>query len=984
MKRPVFLSFIAALLLTFIFISDAGNHNLPATMPKNPPDRQTAWVDSVFKTLTPTQRIAQMIMIPAYSNKTLAENADVTKFITDYNVGGIIFFQGGPVREAAMTNYWQKIAKTPLFVAIDGEWGLGMRLKDSTVSFPKQMTLGAIKNDNLIYEMGAEIASEFKRIGININFAPDIDINSNPKNPVIGYRSFGEDKRNVALKGIAYMKGMQDNGLMACGKHFPGHGDTDKDSHKTLPTISHSLAMLDSVDLYPFRELIRNGLASVMVAHLNIPALDTNANTPTTLSKPAVTDLLKGKMEFSGLVFTDAMGMKGLADYYTPGDMAVKAAQAGIDILLMPPDVPAAIDGIKKAIAAGTISQAEIDKRCKKILEFKYKFGLASKKKIDAKNIFSDINNSTSDLINRRLYEAATTLIVNADSLMPLRNLDSLKIATLCVGHKTGTHFQEIIDNYAPVTHFNLDAEFSSSEKDNILEKLAAFDLVIVALHSNTNSPEKNFGISPAMLDLVKSVKAIKPIVLDVFASPYSLAGLGDTKGIAGLYINYQDNDYCQQAGAEAIFGGIPVDGRLPVSVGNMFNVNAGFDTKKIRLKYSIPEDEGIRSQDFDPLDSIAKKGIKDEIFPGCQVLVAVGGNVVYHKSFGYHTYDKKNAVLNSDIYDLASLTKVAATTISIMRLYEQGLIKLDDKLVKYLPELDSTNKENIIIRNLMAHQAQLKAWIPFYKKTITAGVCDTNIYSKVKSARFPYRVAEGLYIRGDYQDTIYSAIIKSELRTHDNYLYSDLGFYLLKKIIEKQTNMTIDHYVRDNFYKPLGLVTLCYQPRNYFDLGRIIPSEKDTFFRKQDLIGDVNDQGAAMLGGIGGHAGLFSNSNDLAILLQMLLQEGEYGGKRYFKASTINEFTKYQFSGNRRGLGFDKPAPERDKGATCKDASDASFGHSGFTGTFVWVDPKYDLIFVFLSNRTYPYSANNKLVESGIRSMMQARIYDAVLKRKK
>jgi beta-N-acetylhexosaminidase len=970
--------FIASILISWFSQGD-GVKNQKGNNLNIESENQSKWVDSVFAALTPDQRIAQLFMVPAYSNKSLAENQGVTDLVSKYNIGGIIFFQGGPLSQARMTNYWQGISKTPLFIAIDGEWGLGMRLKDSTISFPKQMTLGAIQDNLLIYKMGEEIASQFKRLGIHINFAPVVDVNCNPRNPVINYRSFGESRENVALKGIAYMKGMQDKGILATAKHFPGHGDTDKDSHKTLPVINHGVALMDSVDLYPFRELIRNGLSSVMVAHLYVPAFDPEQSIATTLSHNVITGLLKEKMGFQGMVFTDALGMKGVTENTEPGQIEVMALQAGNDILLMSENVVVAIQAIKDAIIAGKLKQSDIDDRCKKILIYKYKAGLHHKQKVVLQNLYTDLHTQTSDWINRCLYEASVTIIKNDSAILPLRGLDSLRIACVSVGRAGKTDFQEMMDNYGKVSYFNLAADANSSSIATLASSLKDYNLVIIGLHSSSNSPSDNFGITASMIQAVKTIAAQNPVILDVFANPYSIDAFGSLENVKAAIVSYQDNELSQNAAAEAIFGGIAVDGRLPVTASSHFPLNAGFKTPKIRLKYTIPEDAGIDSKSLLKIDSIILKGIKDTIYPGCQVLIAVDGKVIYHKSFGYHTYDQTSPVKNSDLYDLASLTKIAATTISIMRLYEEGLINVDEKLVKYLPELDSSNKENIIIRELMAHQARLKPFIPFYKKTLIGELLDTNIYRKEKSAMFPYRVAENIYIRWDYPDTLFQAIINSDLRESSKYKYSDMGFYMLKMAIEKITNQTIDKYVLENFYKPLGLSTMCYQPRNYFDLSRIIPSEKDTFFRQQILQGDVNDPGAAMYGGIQGHAGLFSNSNDLAILLQMLIQSGEYGGERYYKQETVNEFTRYQYKDNRRGLGFDKPIQDRDGGPTCKAASDESFGHSGFTGTYVWADPKYDLVYVFLSNRTYPYSENNKLLESGIRTNIQSVIYSAI-----
>jgi beta-N-acetylhexosaminidase len=780
------------------------------------------------------------------------------------------------------------------------------------------------------------------------------------------------------------MKGMQEHGVLATAKHFPGHGDTDKDSHKTLPVINHTAALMDSVDLYPFRELIHKGLSSVMVAHLFVPAYDTAQNNASTLSRNLITGLLREKMGFQGLIFTDALGMKGVSENNAGGQLEVKALQAGNDILLMSENVPVAIDSIKNAIAGGRLKQPDIDAKCKRVLIAKYKAGLNHKQKVAVKDIYDDLNNAKSQWLNRRLYEASVTLIKNNSGLLPLRALDTLRIASVSVGEAAKTDFQEMMDNYAPVKHFNLGDNFSDADIAALQTSLKPFNLVIIGLHSSSNKPSDNFGISGKMVQLLSSVQKQTPVILDLFANPYALSAFTGLENVKAILVSYQDNELSQQAGAEAVFGGIAVNGHLPVTASVDFPVNSGLSTDKIRLKYTVPEDAGISSVHLEKIDSIASSGIKDGIYPGCQVLVAFDGKVVYHKSFGYHTYEHSLPVQNSDLYDLASLTKIAATTISIMRLYEQGLISIDSTLVKYLPELDSSNKENIIIRNLMAHQARLKPWIPFYKTTRINGMLDTNIYRREKSTLFPYRVAENIYIRWDYPDTLFQAIINSELREHNDYRYSDLGFYILKRIIERTTNETIDKYVLKNFYKPLGLVTMCYQPRNYFELSRIIPSENDTAFRKQILQGDVNDPGAAMCGGLGGHAGLFSNSNDVAILMQMLLQGGDYGGVHYYKPETVKEFTKYQFKDNRRGIGFDKPIPDRNGGPTCKAASDESFGHSGFTGTYIWADPKYSLVYVFLANRTFPYSENNKLLDSGIRTKIQEVIYNAVAERDK
>lgn len=937
------------------------------------------WVDSVFNALTPEERIAQLFMVPAYSNKSMEDNRKITELVSKYNIGGIIFFQGGPITQARMTNTWQSLAKTPLLVAIDGEWGLGMRLKDSTLSFPRQMTLGAIQDDSLIYAMGCDIARQCKRLGLQVNFAPVVDVNSNPRNPVINYRSFGELRENVARKGIAYMRGLQDNQVMASAKHFPGHGDTDQDSHLTLPTINHDLALLDSLDLYPFRALIQEGLYSVMVAHLFVPAIDPEKN-PTTLSYKVINGLLREKLGFKGLVFTDALGMEGVKASCKPGQIEIRALQAGDDMLLMSDDVPLAIDSIKAAIKDGRLWQADIDQKCRKVLSYKYKTGLYAKPQVALKGLYEDLNSSSSKWLIDRLFEASVTLLKNENELIPVKNLEQQRIACISVS-KAGemTPFQKMCGLYADMSFFNIREDSVDADYLKIKDTLRLYNLVIAGLHSSSSLPDKNYGISAPMIKMVTEIAAEKKVILDLFANPYAVASLGDPAKFAALLVSYQNHEYAQQAGAEAIFGGIPVMGKLPVTASGDFPVNTGLQTNKIRLKYTFPEEVGIRSLAMNKIDSLVQKGLKDSVYPGCQLFVAVKGNVIYHKSFGNQRYDPRQPVQLTDLYDLASVTKVAATTISVMKLYEEGKIHLDDSLPQYLPELKNSNKAHLRLRQVLTHQAGLKPFIPFYRDLVKSGVRDTNVFRKTASAEFPWRVADSIYIRYDYPDSLYKIIIRSELREKMDYRYSDLGFYLMKRIVENLTQESLSRYAAENFYSPLGLSTMCYLPRTRFPLTRIVPSEKDTSFRFQEIWGDVNDPGAAMCGGIQGHAGLFSDASDLGTLFQMLIQGGEYGGRRYFSPATITEFTRYQYKDNRRGLGFDKPVRDRDGGPSCKEASDESFGHSGFTGTYVWADPTRELVYVFLSNRTYPYSANNKLVESGIRTKIQEVIYQAL-----
>jgi beta-N-acetylhexosaminidase len=937
------------------------------------------WVDSVFLSLTQEQRIAQLLIIRAYSGRDSVYNDSLTNIIKKWNVGGVCFFKGSPFTQVSLTNRWQKTATTPLLICTDAEWGLGMRL-DSAFSFPRQMTLGAISNDSLIYIMASAIARDCERTGVHVNFAPVVDINNNPLNPVINTRSFGEDKYAVTRKGLMYMKGLEDHGIMATAKHFPGHGDTDADSHLTLPVINKSYDQLDSIELFPFRGMIKNGVRGIMAGHLYLPEYDKGFITPATLSGNVINQLLREKMGFHGLIITDALDMQAVTKLYKPGEIEVKALLAGNDILLLPQNVETAIMRIKLAIDSALIPMTLIDEKCRKILNLKYKTGLSYMREISTDHLVKDLNPVSSDILNRRIYKEALTLVTNHYDFIPINFLDRRKIAVLSIGDTMVTTFQVTLGNYAPVDLFNLPLSFTPKRADSILKLLDSYNLLIIGIHNTNNNPAKKYGISDEALALIDSCSVSGKVVLDVFGSTYILGLIKTPSNLDAIMVSYEDNEVSQQLSAELIFGGFPAKGQLPVTASTNFPIRTGMGSEKNRFEYVLPEEIGIPSSSLMMIDSIAMKGIASEAYPGCQVLFAKGGKVFYRKSFGYPVYGDSIMVQNDDLYDLASVTKVASTTLAIMKLYEEGKISLNDPLIRYLPKLKGSNKEKLTIREIMTHQAGLQPWIRFYEKTLKNGSPDPDIYQSSPSLEFPDRVAENMYIRRNWQDSIYQEIIHSKLSSVKEYKYSDLGFYLLKLVIENITGQTLDVYMAEKFYRPLGLTTMTYTPRDRFPLSRIMPTENDTIFRRQLIHGDVHDPGAAMLGGVSGHAGLFSDANDLAIILQMLLNSGEYGGKRYFLPSTVKEFTKVQFpeNGNRRGLGLDKPqinyTPD---GPTCRSASPNSFGHSGFTGTYIWADPENDLLYVFLSNRVYPSASNQKISEMNIRTEIHQKMYD-------
>lgn len=936
------------------------------------------WVDSVFDALSPDERIAQLFMVAAYSNKDMKHVREVRELIQKYNIGGLIMMQGGPLRHAKLVNYYQNMAKTPLLLSIDGEWGLAMRL-DSTPRYPRQMALGAIQNDSLIYFMGRQIAKECKRVGLHVNFAPDIDVNNNPDNPVIGIRSFGENKYKVAEKAYMYMKGMQDEHVMANGKHFPGHGDTDVDSHKALPTIKHSRERLDSLELYPFRYLFDRGLASVMVAHLSIPALDTTQNLASTLSPKVVTDLLKKEMGFNGLVFTDALNMKGASKYFPPGVVDVKALLAGNDVLLFSESVPVAMEEIKKAIASGLITQEEINERCKKILKAKYWCGLNQRQHVQLKNIYEELNTPEAEAIIAKLAEATMTLLKNDGGLLPLTQLDKLKVAEVSIGVKEENVFTKSLMNYSSVKHFGIEHDSPKKEVDSLFARLKNFDVVILQINKTNLKPVGNFGVSAQSMAVIDSISKLKPTTAVVFGSPYVLNAMNSTQNLKSIIMAYEYTNYSQKAAAEVIMGAIKVNGKLPVTT-KTFKYNTGIELNPIRIQFVTPAQIGVQKKNLDRIDSIVNYAMTEKAFPGCQIVAIKDGKLFFQKSYGNYTYEAGSPkVSNSTIYDLASVTKIASSALSLMRLTGEKQFDYKKTLCEYLPELKSCNKEDMMIEEVLTHQAGLQAWIPFWLRTIDKqGNYKPGIYSDKRTDEYSVQVAENLYVKKEFRDSIFSRIINSKVENKGKYLYSDLGYYFIQRVVENITKQPLNDYVSNTFYKPMGL-GLTYLPLQSHKANEIAPTENDVKFRKQIVQGYVHDPGAALLGGVAGHAGLFGNATDLAILMQMYLNKGEYAGVRYLDSNVVKDFTGCHFCGtNRRGLCFDKPETDPKKESPVTELCSAdSYGHSGFTGTFTWADPKNKLIVVFLSNRVYPDAEQNKLTKLHIRGRIHRAFYE-------
>ncbi len=937
---------------------------------------QQKWVDRQYENMTIDERIGQLFMVMVASDGDDASKNRLKKLIEEQHIGGVIFSTGGPVRQAKLTNTYQQLAKTPLLIGMDAEWGLAMRL-DSTYAFPWNMTLGAIRDSSIVEKVGYRIGSHAKRLGVHINFAPDIDINTNPANPIIGNRSFGEDRENVAQKGIAFMKGMERAGVLSSGKHFPGHGDTASDSHHTLPTISFNRTRLDSIELYPYRKLIEAGLSSVMVAHLNVPAMELKKNLPSSLSEQIISEILKHQMQFKGLVFTDALNMKGATEHGKNGDVALKAFRAGNDILLMPTDVVQAKEKLLKAYEKGKITENRLSYSVKKILMAKYKAGLHTYRPIAIQNLYKDLNTLADDLLYEEAIENALTVVKNDFYLMGIKKLENKKIAYVKFGDANSDPFMEELNKYATVTQVN------AGDIGTLKNKLAEYNLVIVGLHRSNDSPWKAYKFKKNELSWLKEIAASRTsnTILTVFAKPYALLDIDTFKGIDGVVVGYQNSPLAQRKTAQLLFGALPAKGVLPVSSHPKFPVNTSIKLKSLlRLGYSVPERVGLDSRKLAQVDTLMKNGMDSLMFPGAQVLIARKGKVIYNKAFGKPTYDSKDSVTKDHLYDLASMTKILATLPMVMKMEEKQEIKLSDTFGELIPAYDTTKLKDVTVLKALSHYGRLPAWIAFYVSTLDEKRKPSQeFYRKAPTDGFSIKVSDQLYLTDAYNDSIYNRIGRQDLKSN-RYRYSDVAYYVMKKYIEDTNGKRLDILANDFLYKRIGAFTTTYNPLEKFPKNRIIPSEEDKYYRYQRVQGYVHDMGAAMQGGVGGHAGLFSNANDVAKIMQMYLQGGFYGGDQFFQSRTVKKFNTCYFCDKkvRRGVGFDKPE-SRGGGPACDCVSRKSFGHSGFTGTYTWADPEKDLVYVFLSNRTYPSATNRLLVKSGLRTRIQGAIYDAL-----
>lgn len=964
-------------------------------------ERCRQWVDSVMNKLTLKEKVGQLFIYTIAPVDTKRNQILLKDAVDTYKVGGLLFSGGKMQSQAELTNQAQRMAKIPLMITFDGEWGLAMRLRGTPV-FPRNMVLGCIQDNRLIYEYGREMARQCRQLGVQVNFAPVADVNINPKNPVINTRSFGEDPVRVADKVVAYASGLEGGGVLSVCKHFPGHGDTDVDSHKALPVLPFTRERLDSVELYPFKEAIRAGLSGMMVGHLQVPVIEPVGGLPSSLSRNIVYDLLTEEFTFKGLIFTDALAMKGVSGN---GNVSLQALKAGNDMVLAPRNLKEEIAAVLEAIEKKELTREDIENKCRKVLTYKYVLGLSKKPFVQISGLGQRINTpQTRDLI-RRLNLAAVTVLNNKDQVLPLHADKAHEIALLEVGDAGETNaLAEQMSQYASLVRFRLRPGMAEVENKKLRDSLATYQRVIVAVSEQRLAPYQPFFAKFAPKN---------PVVYLFFTPGKMMMQIHRAVSHASaVLLGHSPNEEVQRRVADVLFAKASADGRLSASLGGLFKAGAGVTiTPKTPLHF-IPEEYGLSSSVLHRIDSIALDGIRQGAYPGCQIVVLKEGHVMVDKTFGTHTGKGSARVQPTDIYDLASLSKTTGTLLALMKLYDKGRFNLTDRISDYLPFLERTNKKDITIQELLYHQSGLPSGIVFYREAIDEDSYEGRLFMPRKDARHPLQlgtstwanpkfafkkefvassktedytlqICDNLWLNPSFFKEIERKIVEAPMKPK-TYRYSDIGFILLRLIVEKLSGMPMDIYLQHEFYDPMGLGRTGYLPLHRYPKSEIVPSSVDRFLRKTTLQGFVHDEATAFQGGVSGNAGLFSNAREVAQVYQMLLNGGELNGRRYLSKETCQLFSASVSKISRRGLGFDKPDVQNPGKSPCGSHAPAKvFGHTGFTGTCAWADPVNGLVYVFLSNRIYPDVLNRKLGRLKIREQIQDVIYEAMNKKK-
>ncbi|MBQ8240702.1 MAG: serine hydrolase [Bacteroides sp.] len=952
------------------------------------------WVEARLAKMTLKEKIGQLFIHTIPLHDTEANRKNIRNAVKEYKIGGLLCSGGQLVNQVALTNYAQELAEIPLLMTFDGEWGLNMRLKEIP-AFPRNRVLGSIQDNELLYEYGKEVARQFREIGVHVNFAPVADVDNNPLNPVINTRSFGGDPRNVAEKVVAYSRGLEKGGVLSVSKHFPGHGDTNVDSHKALPILNFTRARLDSIEMYPFRQAVQAGLGGVMVGHLEVPAL---SKKPASLSSDII-GILKDEIGFKGLVFTDALEMKGVS---SNANVCAQALMAGNDMLLPPRNLKRELDGVLAAVKAGKITEEELTEKCRKVLTFKYALGLHERPFIQMSGLEKRLNRPNVQDLMERLEKASVTVVSNDGGLLPL-DVDLKHTAVLHIGKSShGKVFHQRLNEYMKADQIQAHPDSIAS----ISKRLAKYERVVVAIHT------EKYAAYQAMLN---TLAGKKPLVYVYFTMLKNVYKKGDAwKKAAAVILGHSDSPSLQRFVADVMMGREKATGRIPVEVKNYRMPGDGVDVDLEKTKKYRPEDYGMDASVLAKIDAVALEGIQKKAYPGCQVLILKDGAPVYEKCFGTFTYDASSPKVDAEhLYDIASLTKTTATLLAVMKLYDEGKFGLTDPISKYVPAMQGSRKGKITIEDLLYHQSGLPGSWPFYREAINdssytggffKGRIDANHHLRVdrrlyvvddfkykeeylsgaRSEAYPLQVSENLFVSPDFPKRMLEMIASDEIPLRDRrYRYSCLNFVLLKEMVENISGMPMDEYLEKEFYAPMGMKSTLYNPLRRFRPEQIVPTiEKDYLRNRKELRGYVHDEIAAFMGGVSGNAGLFSNARDVAKVYQLLADGGQFEGKRYLSLETCQLFMNKKSRISRRSLGFDRPEPTPGKGPCADEAPMEVVGHTGFTGTCAWSDPKNGLVFVFISNRIYPRPFDHKgLMTLNIRPRIQQLMYQALKK---
>ncbi|MGM0479436.1 MAG: glycoside hydrolase family 3 N-terminal domain-containing protein [Bacteroidota bacterium] len=922
------------------------------------------WANQQLKGMSLRDKIAQsfIIHVPTYKGEQAFEKID--SLIINDRVGGLVLGRGEYEQTKNAIRRFQEHATFPLLMAMDATWGLSKQIWRSK-KYPFPLALGAVNEDEWSRTLSTAMSHDMRKLGVNFCLGPTINISSPDMDEAGQMETYGEDPMTVATQSRAFIQGLQQNNVLSAMKYFPFHPDKQGDNDEELLRSEVSLEQLQNVHWAPFRMGRLSRASAVMMANMEVPALD-DSGIPVSFSSKVIQETLKNELKFDGLVISGNLGDERLTRYFDADDIDFLAYTAGNDLLLNPGNPQQAIERIMQAVNEGEYSEKAIDRKCLKILQAKYHVATG-------KDTLAYPSTEELSYIETATYEKAITVLKN-DSVLPVKDaLESNLVINL--GNDAGA-FRDRLEEYSHAKYVHA---YSAEEVLRYMENYAnTYDNIFINIFPIRSLTTTIQPYPVAWRKVLENIPAAVNSYVTFYGHPFIARDWEVFAKADAVILTYEQELETLDRVAQLLFGGFQSKTPLPVTLNEVFQEGFYAATPAAsRMKYTVPMEFGLRKSDFRAIDSIAEHGIREKAYPGCQIVIAKDGKLIYEKSFGHQTYDSLRAIENNTLYDLASVTKIAASTASLMHLQGKGQFSLDARLRDYLEITRGTAYERILLKDMMAHQAGLSPWIPFYTKTLTDGLPSEKYYSRIPNDSMKTQVAQGLFIRDDYEETIYDRILSTRLKPRGDYRYSDLGYYFVKRIVEQQSALPMEKFVHSTFYEPMGLRTMRYHPLEEFSIQRIAPTERDNYFRHQLVHGYVHDMGAAMTDGVGGHAGVFSNAADLAKMMQLFLNQGTYGRREYIPAEVIESYTSCQFCpDNRRGAGFDKPVRDLQGGPTCELVSLESFGHSGFTGTQAWADPANGVNYVFLSNRVYPKGDNWKLVKMDIRTDIQKEIY--------